>query len=1006
MRKQWAGLIALGVLVLGATVALVQFRCASSPEAPPPATVSPRARDVSGATASTPPPSGSRSVRGRVVDLRGQPVAGVEVSATRAMPGESLSQLPCDVESPGLLLTHLDCSGGPEERVVELIEEERGGAPVLTRVTTAADGTFQLDSLPEGTVALWALGERGAAMEPEVATGREDVELVLEEGLPLSGRVLDEAGVPLSGVRVTLFHQEHSRYFTTSTDADGRFSFGLLPVGAYGLVASSPGLLPAHLPDVSDEDLDDIVLHPPRRIVGQVLLADGRPAPGAEVQVQYSRHVAVTDGEGRFAFEPLAPGEYEVLAERDGAHGFANVSLSEEDRQAEASLTLGTLAFVEGLVRDEAGHPVAGASVTASSEEAGPSFDDGLTGADGRFRMGPLPLGTHTFSVDAEGYHEVEVEKVEVSTSGAPLTFTLRRAFILAGLVTDAEGRPVPDVSLEAVRLKRRPAYTLPPDAPAPTQEEVAELMMDLDSPLYEPNSATSDEEGRFLIEVPEAGRYLLTSGGGSFLREQREVDAPARDVQVVLHTGATLEGTVVDARGAPLAYVQLFMEAGTPQHPHQVMTSSDEQGTFALRGLPPGTYTLKAGLDLGGFVHRASRTVSVRGTETVDASLRMDTGLSVSGLVVDGDGRPVPEAQVEAYSLREKSEAGNSFRPSTATTGPDGRFTVDHVVEGECALVASKEGHTFEEPEREHPLRWPGVVARSGARDVRLVLRYQGYLHGRVVRRDGTPIPRFSVNQAPFRDPGGAFRLPMERAGTTRLLFEAPGLTLSVREVEVPPGRDLDLGDVRLEPGRQLRGRVVDAETSLPVALAEVRVNLVGEDTLTAAHSPLAQERTGADGSFVLPLLERRPMDVDVLHDDFPKLRQRIGADDELLELRLPPGARLEGTLTDREGQPVLTEVYLVSMSPGEARALTPTTTSLGTFQARGLTAGEYMVTAEATTGLDGRRVRFRSQHVRLPATGRVTLALTEWVGPDVPREEGGTPDVPAVRQPEPGSR
>ncbi|MFP2909290.1 carboxypeptidase regulatory-like domain-containing protein, partial [Pyxidicoccus sp. 3LFB2] len=949
-------------------------------------------RERPGSTAPTPPPSGPHSLRGRVVDPQGQPVAGVQVSATRAMPGESLSLLSCDTEEPELTLTHADCSGGPEERVRELIEQGRGGAPVLAHVITAADGTFQLDALPEGTVALWALGEHGAAMEPEVATGRDDVELVLEEGLPLSGRVSDEDGLPLADVAVTLFHQQHSRYFTTSTDAEGRFSFGLLPEGEYGLVASKPGLLPAHLPDVALEDLEDIVLHPARRIVGQVLLADGRPAPGAEVRVQYSLHVAVADAEGRFVFEPLAPGDYEVLAERDGEHGFQNVSLSEEGPEAEVILRLGTLAFVEGLVRDQAGHPVAGASVTASSEESGPSFDDGVTGADGRFRMGPLPLGPHTFSVDADGFHELEVENVEVSASGAPLSFTLERAFILAGIVTDTEGRPVPDADVDA--LQRPPPSSrraellskppLPHNAPIPTRDVVITEAGQV--ALYDTHSTLSNEEGRFFLEVPRAGRYTLTASGGSFQRTQVEVDASTLDLHVVLRGGATLEGTVMDTRGAPLMHVQLTVEVGTDKHPRELRTLSDEDGTFTLGGLPPGTHTLQARLDLGGFFHQASRTVSVRGTETVDASLRLDTGQSVSGIVVDGDGRPVPDAQVEAYSLREKSDGGESFRPSLATTGPDGRFTVDHIAEGECSLSASKEGHTFEPPQLERPperlSRWPGVVARSGARDVRLVLRYQGYVHGRVVGRDGTPIPRFSVNQEDFRDASGAFRLPMERAGTTRLTFEAPGLTLSVREVEVPQGRDLDLGDVKLEPGRQLRGRVVDAETSLPVARAEVRVNLPGEDEWTAERSPLAMERTSADGTFVLPLLERRPLDLDVQHDRFPKLRQQIGADDEILELRLYPGATLEGTLRDRDGRPVLAEVYLVPVDGGEDASSIPTLNTSGTFRAQGIPAGEYVVSIQDTQGADGRRVRFQAPRLRLPPTGRVTLALTEWAG------------------------
>ena len=90
--------------------------------------------------------------------------------------------------------------------------------------------------------------------------------------------------------------------------------------------------------------------------------------------------------------------------------------------------------------------------------------------------------------------------------------------------------------------------------------------------------------------------------------------------------------------------------------------------------------------------------------------------------------------------------------------------------------------------------------------------------------------------------------------------------------DVAVPRGRDLDLGEVRLARGRQVKGRVVDGETSQPVAGASVWVNILGEDEWMSEHSPLAQERTGADGTFTLPPLEARPLVLKVRHKGYPR--------------------------------------------------------------------------------------------------------------------------------------
>ncbi|MCY1018012.1 carboxypeptidase regulatory-like domain-containing protein [Pyxidicoccus sp. MSG2] len=991
MRKPSAVVIALGVLALGVAVALLQFRGGTATEVPAPTVTRPTSRTLPGPSVPTPPPRGALSLRGRVVDREGQPVAGVQVSATQALPGESLSRLPCDEESPELSLTSPDCGSESSALVLDLIAEERGGAPILARGTTAADGTFQLDALPEGTVALWALGPRGSAMEPEVATGRDDVVLALDEGLSLAGRVVAESGAPLSGTKVTLFHQAHSRYFTATTGADGRFSFGPLPDGDYGLVASSPGLMPAYVPDTAYEELDPLVLHPPRQLTGRVLLANGTPAPGAEVRVPAASLVGVTDGEGRFAFGPLAPGDYDVLAERDGQHGFASVSLSEGGPDAEATVHLGTLVFAEGVVLDEAGQPISDASVTAHSEAKAPPFGEATTGPDGRFRLGPIAPGTHTFGVDAEGYRELETQGVQVSTSPSPLSFTLQRAHVLAGIVTDTEGRPLEDIEVEAMRPAARAPRLLHHGIPIPREESAKDTGPDDDVELSgESSSVFTDEEGGFLIELPEPGRYTLTASGDSFLPARMEVDAPASGLQLRLRGGGTLEGAVTDARGKPLEQVELTVQLGPDAQGRVLETTSEERGRFTLGGLPPGTYVLHASLDMGAFVHRASRTVSVRGTETVEASLRMDTGKSVSGVVVDEQGRPMPDAEVEAYTVREQSEDDEGYSPSTAKTGPDGRFTVHHLPEGPCVLRAEKPGYIFQEPATEEsPLR-PGVVSRAGETDARLVLRYQGYVVGRVVHRDGTPVVRFTVNQEDFRSPDGAFRLAMERSGAFQLHFDAPGLTLAVREVDVPPGRDLDLGDVRLEPGRHVRGRVLDAQTSQPLAAVVVRVVFPGDETGMGQRESLVMETTAADGTFTLPLLEARPLELVLSREGYPHQRQHVGADDELLEVRLYPGARVEGTLTDAEGRPVDTGVMLVPLgaqdgNPVELVANGSTFSaqvSRGRFHLDALPPGDYGVHAFAKETAEGRQMEFLPQRVRLPPGGRVTVALTERAG------------------------
>jgi Flp pilus assembly protein TadD len=84
---------------------------------------------------------------------------------------------------------------------------------------------------------------------------------------------------------------------------------------------------------------------------------------------------------------------------------------------------------VGGVVKDEAGNPIKGATVTAENPAASPSSFTATTDDKGRFSIIGLKSGAWSFAAQAPGFAP-EAGKLNVSTIGAPnppLTFTMRK---------------------------------------------------------------------------------------------------------------------------------------------------------------------------------------------------------------------------------------------------------------------------------------------------------------------------------------------------------------------------------------------------------------------------------------------------------------------------------------------------------------------------------------------------------------------------------------------------
>jgi hypothetical protein len=111
-----------------------------------------------------------------------------------------------------------------------------------------------------------------------------------------------------------------------------------------------------------------------------------------------------------------------------------------------------TTGHIRGLVQDDAGLPIAGATVTATN--AGTSFQRSAeTDEDGRYTIRLLPPGTYTLEVRFIGYQPQRAEQIQVTIgTSTPLNLTLSSAAIeIEALIVTGEEAQI-DVSEGGVR--------------------------------------------------------------------------------------------------------------------------------------------------------------------------------------------------------------------------------------------------------------------------------------------------------------------------------------------------------------------------------------------------------------------------------------------------------------------------------------------------------------------------------------------------------------------------
>jgi protocatechuate 3,4-dioxygenase beta subunit len=340
---------------------------------------------------------------------------------------------------------------------------------------------------------------------------------------------------------------------------------------------------------------------------------------------------------------------------------------SQPARDTPAAATGGT-AIVRGRVVEGAtGRPLSRVQVRANTNNTnagGPPPTPypwvATTDADGRYEIKGLPAGTYAIVATKANYVRSAYGAARVEGPGKRMTLAdgqllekidirLTRAGVITGRVVDEFGEPVTDVQVSPMRYQfAQGSRRLTQTGRGSQTNDIGEFRIYGLTPGQYYVSAMLRNFSMGQETVNRAG-YASTyyPGTANIAEAQRLTIAPGQTISGInlplLPTlTARVSGMVLDAQGRPMA--------GLPVTAMQRMgfggfsggqTLAD--GTFALSGLAPGEYIIRA--NLPGSQDQAAQAVTIDGSDVTDLQLIVMKMSTVRGRVAFEQGGTPPQA-------------------------------------------------------------------------------------------------------------------------------------------------------------------------------------------------------------------------------------------------------------------------------------------------------------------------------------------------------------------------
>ncbi len=429
----------------------------------------------------TPTPSPSLTAPHLRSDGRADELRDPQPSVAREEAVAAPLVAPMPGATSGSVVVHFTSKGAPVANVgIRLTQPvNRAGIDAPQRESTDADGIARFDEVPPASYVVRC--DRGPSPRVQVVAGEESrVEIAIDDGIGIEGRVVDEKGQAVAGADVFLsrFGQWEEDAVVATSRTDGAFDIAGL-VGNNHIGARKAGYAPSALLRIRDssgaenapnaqEKFTLTLVTGGSAIFGRVTDANGQACAHARVIVDpdttYSnptedgslrRHERwmFTASDGSYRVEGLEPGMHSISFRAQAMAPHRQECTTPRDGATEVNVVLRMGAVIYGIVTDPAdpiGRCVAGAQISAEtgffSESSFATSD-----AQGAYRFDSLPAGEIKIAATTANAPRSEQKATTIEGQATRVDITLRVTLELKGRVADVAGGPIKGARICAI---------------------------------------------------------------------------------------------------------------------------------------------------------------------------------------------------------------------------------------------------------------------------------------------------------------------------------------------------------------------------------------------------------------------------------------------------------------------------------------------------------------------------------------------------------------------------